>query len=224
MNIDDSSLGAGLATIARDTPHDPDLAGTVIRRYRRRRVAIAAPIGASVAVAAVVVTAVMVRSPASPAPASNPVSACHPITTALIPPWARAGFSDAEPRIPLTYSNNGLMVALVFASPLISPAVPDLGNKILWVSRPAESDGKSPATSGAATTTSNTAPANPDLVITGHLEGTSTTMTTTVSGGPGPSIVDVPSPGCWHLDLAWSGERDSIDLLYASSVPAAPTR
>ena len=29
-----------------------------------------------------------------------------------------------------------------------------------------------------------------------------------------PSIVDVPSPGCWHFVLTWAGHRDEIDLLY----------
>jgi len=34
------------------------------------------------------------------------------------------------------------------------------------------------------------------------------------SGGPGPSIVDVPAPGCWRLTLSWSARRDSLDLQY----------
>jgi hypothetical protein len=35
-----------------------------------------------------------------------------------------------------------------------------------------------------------------------------------VPGGPGPSLVDLPSPGCWRLTLTWSGRRDSLDLRY----------
>jgi hypothetical protein len=36
--------------------------------------------------------------------------------------------------------------------------------------------------------------------------------------GPGeiyPSIIDVPTAGCWHLALAWAGHRDELDLQYA---------
>jgi hypothetical protein len=35
-----------------------------------------------------------------------------------------------------------------------------------------------------------------------------------VAGGPGPSIVDVPSPGCWRMTLSWSGRRNTLDLVY----------
>ena len=31
-----------------------------------------------------------------------------------------------------------------------------------------------------------------------------------------PSIVDVPSPGCWHFTLSWAGHHDEIDLLYVA--------
>ena len=36
----------------------------------------------------------------------------------------------------------------------------------------------------------------------------------TVIGGPGPSIVDVASPGCWRFTLRWSGWTDHVDLQY----------
>ena len=35
--------------------------------------------------------------------------------------------------------------------------------------------------------------------------------------GPGPSIVDAPSAGCWRLTLSWSGRRDTVDLRYATT-------
>jgi hypothetical protein len=35
-----------------------------------------------------------------------------------------------------------------------------------------------------------------------------------IRGGPGPSYVNLPSPGCWRLTLRWSGRRDSLDLEY----------
>ena len=39
-------------------------------------------------------------------------------------------------------------------------------------------------------------------------------VTRKVSGGPGPSVVNLPSPGCWRLTLSWSGRVDSLDLRY----------
>jgi len=38
-----------------------------------------------------------------------------------------------------------------------------------------------------------------------------------VQGGPGPSLVDLPAPGCWRLTLSWWGRRDSLDLKYHPS-------
>jgi hypothetical protein len=35
-----------------------------------------------------------------------------------------------------------------------------------------------------------------------------------VAGGPGPSTVDLPHPGCWELALAWSGRKDRLRLAY----------
>jgi len=35
-----------------------------------------------------------------------------------------------------------------------------------------------------------------------------------VSGGPGPSIINLPTPGCWRLRVRWSGRADSLDLRY----------
>jgi hypothetical protein len=33
----------------------------------------------------------------------------------------------------------------------------------------------------------------------------------------GPSHVDLPAPGCWTLDLSWSGHRDQVELWYTAS-------
>ncbi len=33
-----------------------------------------------------------------------------------------------------------------------------------------------------------------------------------VPGGPGPSELDLPAPGCWHLRLTWRGQSDTLDL------------
>lgn len=43
------------------------------------------------------------------------------------------------------------------------------------------------------------------------------TVNEPANSGPGeiyPSIVDVPTPGCWQLNLQWAGNHDTIELLY----------
>ncbi|GAA2909721.1 hypothetical protein GCM10010517_76140 [Streptosporangium fragile] len=88
------------------------------------------------------------------------------------------------------------MLAVLFGYPLFSPPMPDRGNKILWRSRvpPVPSD---------------------PLRIEARLDGGGTPVRITVDGGPGPSIIDLPSPGCWRLNLRWGSHLDSIDLEYA---------
>jgi hypothetical protein len=114
----------------------------------------------------------------------------------VLPTWARAGFSGPEPTSPFVMSTSGAMVAIIFASPLVSPALPDLGNKILWVTKDDSSAGDT-------------------LHITGHKEGGTETMQATVEGGPGPSLINVPAPGCWQFDLSWGSHHDTIAIPYA---------
>ena len=54
-----------------------------------------------------------------------------------------------------------------------------------------------------------------DLLINGELEGSTTTMQTTVPGGPGPSGVDVPAPGCWTFTLTYGTHHDVINIPYS---------
>jgi hypothetical protein len=151
------------------------------------------------------------RSPRTPAADSSPSGAAPsgcvsrlPATT--LPVWARAGFSDPAPRAAHVLGRKGDVVAILFAQPLSSPAAADHTNKILWVARPARD------TSGA----SPSEPASTDLRIDARLLDGSATAVRRVPGGPGPSIIDLPRPGCWHLTLRWSGRSDSLDLLYAT--------
>jgi hypothetical protein len=30
----------------------------------------------------------------------------------------------------------------------------------------------------------------------------------------GPSIIDLPKPGCWHLTLQWGENSDTLNLVY----------
>lgn len=141
---------------------------------------------------------------ATPAPAGSaaptPTGCGSRIETGLLPEWAHGGFRG-EPRIAHVFGAQGEIVAVLFGHPLRQPRTDGSNNKILWVSRPA--------------TTSPGPTSSPTLVITATLHGTDTRVTRQVAGGPGPSIIDLPQAGCWHLDLRWSGRTDTMDLVYA---------
>jgi hypothetical protein len=99
--------------------------------------------------------------------------------------------------MPHVMGEAGNIVAILWADPLHSPSLPDRNNKILWVSR--------------------IPLATPDpLVITGTLAGSTRTATVSVPGGPGPSIINLPTPGCWILHLNWSGHTDELKLRYVA--------
>ncbi|HVW19404.1 MAG TPA: hypothetical protein VHB30_14250 [Solirubrobacteraceae bacterium] len=124
-------------------------------------------------------------------------SAVH---TAVVPAWARAGFSAKRPRMPLALGRSGRIVAIVFGHPLLSPPAKTRSNKILWVAHP-QPNGYTTLRITAQRMTGTKAVGKP--------------VQRTVAGGPGPSIVDLPAPGCWRLTLRWAGRADQVDLAYA---------
>ncbi len=116
-----------------------------------------------------------------------------------LPVWARSGFSPADLAMPHVMGEAGNIVAILWATrdALHSPPLHDSSNKILWVSRV-------PLVA-------------PDpLVITATLAGSARTATVSVPGGPGPSTIDLPVPGCWTLHLSWSGHTDELKLRYVA--------
>ena len=116
-----------------------------------------------------------------------------------LPVWARAGFSPADMAMPHVMGEAGNIVAILWATrdALHSPPLPARGNKILWVSR-------IPFVA-------------PDpLIIRATLAGSTRTATVSVPGGPGPSTIDLPAPGCWTLHLSWSGHTDELQLRYVA--------
>jgi hypothetical protein len=134
----------------------------------------------------------------SPAP-SNATVPCHGrVTTDVLPDWARAGFSDPNPSPIHAVGDSGEIVAILFGYPLTYPPWQDTNNKILWVARDITS----------AT----------DLAISAQLmDGTVPIVgpvLRSVTGGPGPSIIDLPAAGCWRLTLSWGDQTDSVDLEY----------
>ncbi|HEX6698108.1 MAG TPA: hypothetical protein VF080_14975, partial [Solirubrobacteraceae bacterium] len=131
---------------------------------------------------------------------SSTASVCHSVVHhGVLPTWARTGFSDPRPRLPHVIGRSGEIAALVFGYPLRSPPAKDRGNKILWVSRRA------------------VRPLSDLRIRAQRMDGrrrVGRPVISVVVGGPGPSGIDLPAPGCWRLTLRWSGRTDQLDLRY----------
>jgi hypothetical protein len=129
--------------------------------------------------------------------ASNGCAGQPPVSP--LPVWARSGFTPADMAMPHVMGQAGDIVAILWAprDALRSPAPQDRINKILWVSR-----------------VPVVAPYQ--LVIKATLGGSTRTTTATVPGGPGPSIIDMPTSGCWTFHLSWSGHTDQLNLRYVA--------
>jgi hypothetical protein len=143
---------------------------------------------------------------ASPSPSLAVVSGpCAPdVQLKVLPEWARAGFSDPEPTALQALGRSGEIIAILFGGTLYSPPSDEVSNKILWVAK----DG-------------TTGPEG--LVISAQrmdgAEPLGEPVERVVEGGPGPSTIDLPEPGCWRLSLTWADRTDSLDLEYVD--PAA---
>ena len=149
---------------------------------------------------AALIAAVAMAAAAPAGAGSSPAPACHSVVHhGVLPTWARTGFSDPRPRLPHVIGRSGEIAALVFGYPLRSPPLADRGNKILWVSRRAVK------------------PLSDLRIRAQRMAGrrrVGRPVTRVVVGGPGPSGIDLPAPGCWRLTLRWSGRTDELDLRY----------
>ena len=141
-------------------------------------------------------------SSATPAPSASSRATASAVcrsdyTPATLPTWARAGFTPPTQPMPYVMGDSGDIVAILWAEhdPLQAPPAADRNNKILWVARVGWGD----------------------LNIRATLESSDQTVTRSVAGGPAPSIIDLPSPGCWSFDLTWGTQHDHIQLEYVSS-------
>jgi hypothetical protein len=128
------------------------------------------------------------------------VPACSSeVQKGALPVWARGGFHPSTQRIPHVLGHSGAIVAILFAYPLESPPPVTHNNKILWVSR-------------AAVNTLTSLRISAQRMNGTRLLGRP--VQRTISGGPGPSIINLPTPGCWRLSLRWAGRSDNLDLQY----------
>jgi hypothetical protein len=133
-------------------------------------------------------------SPSPVAPSLAPGCSATKIENGPLPEWARAGFSG-DARAVHVLGAQGEIAAVLFGHPLTHDRKDGVSNKILWVAREKYEPG--------------------DLTIKARLEGTGEPVLREVSGGPGPSIIDLPRAGCWRVYLSWPGHTDTMDLVYA---------
>jgi hypothetical protein len=132
------------------------------------------------------------------APAAPDKAKCsYRPSTAALPPWARAGFSPPYNEWKYVTSRSGNMVGVLFGDPLRAgtPGPTEAQNKILWVARDPT---VGPMTIDAQRVGSN------ERVQLGHVP-------------IGPSYVDVPHAGCWHLTLHLANGDDSVDVVYGAA-------
>jgi hypothetical protein len=171
------------------------------RRRNRTSAALSAGLVALVAVGVAVGPRLGRSGSAVPLPPAvanpSPTGGCAAsLLDTPLPSWANAGFSDPAAPTPHTVGVDGNIAAIPFGQ-LTYPEGKDHANKVLWVTKVA-------------------AAARPlDIVAT--LESTGQVVRRQVPNGPGPSYVELPRAGCWHLALSWNGGlmRDSLDLFYA---------
>jgi hypothetical protein len=113
----------------------------------------------------------------------------------VLPEWARAGFSDPKPVMPYVRSASGNILGILFVDQLTAPPRQTVNNKILWVWRTPSRIGE-------------------PVHVVARLGGTGPAVTHGLPTPEGPSIVDLPSPGCWRLAITWPGGSDTVDLQY----------
>lgn len=215
MDFEQQVTVAMRATAERVSPPVDELVRAGERRghdLRRRRSGYAVALGGGVGVVAaalIVVTSGLGRGtaavPASSTPSPAPTTCSSVVRTDALPSWASGGFSDPEAGgNPYVLGSRGDLLAVLFGQPLSAPEAKDHANKILWVSR----QGQIPMAPLLITATQIRAPLDP--------RGDDPTVHRTIAGGPGPSYLDLPTPGCWHLDMTWDNgkQHDSMDLVY----------
>jgi len=102
--------------------------------------------------------------------------------------------------VPYALSQHGNVAAILFGNPLRSGHPTGHSNKILWIVREPRNGQPLHVTARAL-----------------HLASPAVRVVDAADSSPGeiyPSILDVPTRGCWHLMLQWGGNRATLDLRY----------
>lgn len=141
-----------------------------------------------------------------PAPGASPAPGgcgATPLYQGAIPAWLEEADGHNTPRgLPYAVAAPPDAAAFLFAHPLRAGHPSNPANKILWVVR-GDRQGQ-------------------DLALDAHPLGAPSPavhMSRPPDSGPGniyPSIVDVPSAGCWHFSLRWATGQAEVDLDYAA--------
>ena len=119
------------------------------------------------------------------------------ISPADLPDWTAD--RGLPPNVPYAVSREGNVIAVLFGHPLRAGERKDgRSNKILWAVRDYR-NGK------------------PLHLTARPLAGGSPVSLTRQADSSGevyPSLVDVPTTGCWRMTLEWNGHTATIDLTY----------
>lgn len=147
-------------------------------------------------------------SPTSSAAAGSYAGGCSNtvVTDAYPPAWAQSGWiqpSGPSWSVRWALGTPGEAVAYLFAVELVaesSPRPDGSSNKVLWIIR-------SPSS----------------FVVEGHPLGRSQP---TVTAEGGPSIIDVPSAGCWSFQLMTKPDNKVVSTINLEALPAGslPTK
>ena len=116
------------------------------------------------------------------------------------PAWTAAAWSDSSPGFTVPYAlATGKAAAAFFFAPTIRAGHPtNPANKVLWVVR-------FPRDGHPLTVTARLSTNRREVVR----------IRRPADSSPGeiyPSYIDLPSPGCWRLALAWGTHRASVNI------------
>ena len=181
-------LTAELDDLGDRAPHDTRPAGSGTPPGARRQLAVlASALAVLVLVAGGAVAATRLRPSAAPTrdiprPRRRPPSGAPCRSRALCRTGPGPASAPRTPGFRWPTAIVGLMLAILFGTPLTAPPAADHNNKILWVAKV--------GAEGA-------------FSIDARLEGSDRRFQREIGPAPGPSIVDLPAAGCWHLELRW---------------------
>lgn len=123
-----------------------------------------------------------------------------PIYKGGMPDWIRhqLGSSASNDSVIYVVASPSDAAGILFGYPLRAGHPTNPNNKILWLV--------------------NGLPTGPALEISGNAADSSVANVRQevpfIASGQGPSIVDLPAAGCWHLQLSWSGHTAAVDVPY----------